>query len=314
VLPYGQLIFLAINVNRTQELKAYNDLFEAQMNKILDLTRHGLDSAGRRGMGLVSRLEVDDPRDHIRAKEQVKKAIQTAYRAGNRFADALNGEVDSGGCALEASGDPDDLLGTQACAFLMDEVRSQGWATPESGSTVISEEGWVLRQKGNQEFVEPWVWLSRNEVFTFAGFLSGLLTAGSNAERAADVIAQTVSATTGDKFLEGETIADYVRRVYQLPFRNDMILRYTPDQLQRKLLDGGNFKEQFEQEIGRSLERLTLAANEQKPDVQLTWDQSRGRWLRPPTEQIPTEKRWAASLGVEVYGWFPLRYLPGGVD
>jgi hypothetical protein len=26
------------------------------------------------------------------------------------------------------------------------------------------------------------------------------------------------------------------------------------------------------------------------------------------------QQRWAASLGLEQYGWFPLSYLPGGIE
>src|SRR5262249_14949424 len=61
------VVFQAINVNRRQQWVTYNNLFEAQMNKTLDLTRFGLDNNGRRGIGAVRRLAVDDPRDADRA-------------------------------------------------------------------------------------------------------------------------------------------------------------------------------------------------------------------------------------------------------
>jgi hypothetical protein len=317
VLKYGQIIFHAINVNVRRSWLPYNDLFMDQMNQILDATRHGgLDSQGRRGMGSVARLAVDDPRDPARAKEQVKKAIAAAFASSNSSAEALNAVIDTGMCVPPESGADSNLfLGTQACDFLMDEVANQGWAPPPAGGyTQISEEGWVLREKDGKQLVEPWVWMSRDEAFTFTGFLSGLLSAASKAEQASEIIAQTVLATTGDRFLQSETIADYIKRIYQLPFRNDTILRYTPDQLQKKLLNDSSFKEQFQKEIGRSRERLVLAASEQNADVPLTWDQGIGRWLMPAPEKIAAQKRWAASLGLEQYGWFPLSYLPGGIE
>jgi hypothetical protein len=317
VLRYGQITFHAINVNVRQEWLPYNDLFMDQMYAILDATKHGgLNEQGQRGMGSVARLAIDDPRDPERAKEQVKKAIAAALAFSNISAEALNGVIDTGACVPpSSSGDANVFLGTQACDFLMDEVAHQGWAPPpENGFVRISEEGWVLREKDNREMVEPWVWMSRNEAFGFTGFLSGLLSAGGEAQRASEIIAQTVSAATGDPFVESETIADYIKRVYQLPFRDDTILRYTPDELQKKLLNERNFQEQFLREIGRSFERLTLAEAEQNADEPLTWDQGKGRWLKPPLEQIPVQKRWVASLGLEQYGWFPLSYLPGGLQ
>jgi hypothetical protein len=316
-LKYGPIMLHAINVNVRQEWLPYNDLFMDQMNQILDATkRGGLDAQGKRGMGSVARLEINDPSDADRAKDQVKKAIAAAFASGNRSAEMMNTLIDTGKCLpSESDADANVFLGTQACDFLMDEVANQGWERPpEGGYTQISEEGWVLRSKGDKELVEPWVWISRDEAFTFNGFLSGLLVAGGQAERASDLIAQTVQATTGDRFQQNETVADYVRRIYQLPFRNDTILRFTPDELQKKLLNESAFQEQFQKEIGRSLERLSLAAAEQNADVPLTWDQGKGRWLKPPPEQIPVQKRWAASLGLEQYGWFPLSYLPGGVQ
>ena len=60
------------------------------------------------------------------------------------------------------------------------------------------------------------------------------------------------------------------------------MLRYTPDELQKKLLNERSFQEQFQKEIGRSLERLSLAMAERNADVPLTWDSVKGRWMKPP--------------------------------
>jgi hypothetical protein len=316
-LKYDRIMLHAINVNVRQEWLPYNDLFMDQMNQIIDATKHGgLDDQGKRGMDSVGRLAIDDPSDPERAKEQVMKAIKEALVAANLFAEMVIKQEDTGGCVPPAAdGDASLFLGTQACDFLMDEVEHQGWAPPPFGGyTQISEEGWLLREKDGKELVEPWVWLSRNEAFNFIGFLSGLSGAGGQPERAAEVISQTVLAASGDRLLQNETIADYIKRAYQLPFRDDTILRYTAEELQKKLLNDKSFREQFLKEIGRSLERINYAANEQNPDVPLTWDQTNGRWLKPPAEQIGVQKRWAASLGLEQYGWFPLSYLPGGVQ
>jgi hypothetical protein len=316
-LRYGPIMLHAINVNVRQEWLPYNDLFMDQMFAILDATRHGgLDDQGKRGMGSVARLAIDDPRDPERAKDQVKKAIADALASGNRSAEALNTVIDTGVCVPPGSDvDANVFLGTRACDFLMDEVANQKWAPPPPGGyTQISEEGWVLREKDGQELVEPWVWISRNEAFNFIGFLSGLLSASGQPERAAEIIAQTVLTTTGDRFQQGETIADYIKRAYQLPFRDDTILRYTPAELQTILMNDRAAREGYLKEIGRSRERMNFAANEQNPDVPLTWDQTNGRWLTPTADQIPMQKRWAASLGLEQYGWFPLSYLPGGVQ
>jgi len=315
---FGPILFHAINVNVRKDWIRYNDLFMAQMDEVLDLTKHGApdkDKQQRHGMGSVARLGVDDPGDASRAKDQVKKAIASAFAGTNKAAEILTNVIDTGGCGPSTSAvDGDVFFGTQACSFLMDSVKRVGWIPPEKGYSQISEEGWLLSEKANQKLVEPWVWMSRRDVFSFVGFLSGVLTAAQHAERAADVIAQTVSAATGDVLHKEESLADYVRRAFQLPFRNDMILRYTPDELQKKLLNERSFQEQFQKEIGRSLERLSLALAEQNADVPLTWDSGKGRWMKPPVGQILTEQRWAASLGLEQYGWFPLSYLPGGLE
>jgi hypothetical protein len=173
---------------------------------------------------------------------------------------------------------------------------------------------WALRERGDSQIVEPWVRMSRSEVFSFAGFLSGLLTAANHPERAAESIAQTVSTATGATLGKQELLAGFMRHTFLLPFRDDTILRYTADQLQKKLLDEPVFQQQFQKEIGRSLERLSLAMAEQKADIQLTWDAEKGRWIKPPVEQIPVEKRWEVSAETQEYGWFPLSYFPGGVQ
>lgn len=173
---------------------------------------------------------------------------------------------------------------------------------------------WALREGGTRRVVEPWVWMSRNEVFSFAGFLSGSLTAANHPEHAAEALSQAVRAATGDVLGEQESIAAFMRRVFLLPFRNDTILRYTADQLQKKLIDQVIFQEDFEKEIGRSLERLSLAMAEQNADIELTWDPGRRRWIKPPVDQISIEKRWVSSEGSQEYGWFPLRYFPGGLQ
>ena len=313
----GPILFNAINVNVRQNWIHYNDLFVDQMNQILDATAHGgpVDEQHRHGMGLVGRLGIDDASDAARAKDQVKKAIAAAFADTNRAAQGLTQAIDTGSCGMPtAPAGEDPFFGPQACAFLMDSVKKVGWAAPEKGFTLISEEGWLLSEKGGQQLVEPWVWMSRSEVFSFSGFLSGLLTAAGGPERAADVIAQTVSAATGDVLEKEESLAAYVQRAFQLPFRDDTILRYTPEQLQKKLLNDRSFQEEFRKEIGRSLERLSLANAEQNADIPLTWEPNLSRWVKPPVGKIPTEPRWAASLGLEQYGWFPLSYLPGGLQ
>jgi hypothetical protein len=314
--PYGRILFHAVNVNVRKDWLQYNDLFRDQMDAILDATKNGgRMNNSRHGVGSVTRLGVDDPSDHNRAKEQVKTAIAAAFASTNAEADLLNAKIDTGSCAkVPLSKDSELLLGTQACDFLMDKVKERGWTPPESGYSQICEEGWVLREKDNKDLLEPWVWMSRSELFTFTGFLSGVLTAGNHPERAKEVIGRTIESSTGDRMNGGESLTEYIKRVFHLPFHDETILRYTPEQLQDKLLNDKTFQLQYVKEIGRSLERLSLALAEQKADVPLTWDQSKGRWLKPAVEKIPTERRWNAQMGVELYGWFPLSYLPGGAE
>jgi hypothetical protein len=312
---YGRLLICAIDfLDRSGEIRQSPeaDSFLVQANAILSWTRHGRPGSGSGyGMGSVRRVAVDGGSGPRRAKEAVRSALEAAAQSGAILSAATDVAMYEGRCALrEDSTGAELFLGSRRCEFLMDQVKTPVfWNVNDSGF----EEAWVPRFGGGQTLVEPWILFSRNEALTLTGLLAGLVTAARDTSETVRIIQETIRATTGSPMLPGETVLAYIVRQFQLPDLNAPVLQFEPEALRARLAEDREFSNMFLKEVGRSLERLGLAAAGQSVDTPLTWDRGLGRWVRPPPERIPAQKRWLSSPGVEMYGWLPLSLFPGGL-
>jgi hypothetical protein len=282
--------FHAINVNGNIKNQRLNEKFLDQMQQI-----------GKHfpPMGLFSKIAENSDVNEFRSA--VIKSLRDIVNMSGSIAPIINairtGESAPYGTEL-----------TDLAIKLLQELGIKLEDLKQSGIHQVSREGWVAMNANGQQQMEPWVYIERTEMDEFRGFLASLMRSSEQRQQASQIVKDAVMRVTGDPLKKSETIADYVKRAFALPFREDsMILSRTPEQLQQALGEQ-NFWKDFRKRIGYSYETLGLVSEERDPSA-LRWDDTQNKWIRT-TNQPADMKSWVTSPGGQKFCWIPLEFLP----
>ena len=121
------------------------------------------------------------------------------------------------------------------------------------------------------------------------------------------VIYSACEQATGDPILENETLAEYIQRVFNIPYHEiSGPLRKTPKEIENEFLINKTFCETFIKNLKRSYKLIRLV--QEKKIAEIQWDQSKKEWLNVSSS---IEKEWFfnSSLGLE-YCWLPFEFFP----
>jgi hypothetical protein len=292
--------FHAINVNVMERHQNLNDEFMRQMRQIGNQFKP------------VGRFEQvgSEQGDLDRFRGMVTGVLHNVLETSERVVQVIQAIVEFVG------GKPPDALdaiyGTEVMRLAVN-ILAEDDITPEAikRSVVgrqIALEGWVLKTSSGQQLMEPWVYIERTELDEFRGFLASLMRGSEQRQRASQLVKDAVMRTTGDQLVKGETIQDYIKRAFALPFRGDStLLSKTPEELQQAL---GNqaFWSQFRRRVGYSYEALALVSEERDPSV-LRWDTTQNKWVRTTNDPAKVQS-WVTSAGGSKFCWIPLDFIP----
>lgn len=287
--------FNAINVNVTEKWRHLNQEFLDQVTQIANQFK----PAGR-----IEQIPPTNDLDDFRASviRVLRSVLDTSEKLGEEIKKLQTGQ------AVEEVA---PVYGTELTSLALNLLKEVG-VTPQiinqKGIRQISQEGWVSLTENNQKLMEAWIYIERKEMDEFRGFLASLLQSSDRRQRASQIITDAVRRTTGDDLTEHETVADFVKRAFGVPFRGDsMVLSKTPAQLQQALADQ-NFWSQFRKRIGYSWEVLGLVSEQRDPDS-LLWDPGQSKWVRT-NARAGDFRAWVTSAGGQTFCWIPLEYLP----
>ena len=139
--------------------------------------------------------------------------------------------------------------------------------------------------------------------------LLGVICDGTQAKsrRIEKVIRGACEQAVGDPMLENETVADYIQRVFHIPFREiSNSLRSKPKEIENNFLTDKNFRNDFIKDVQRAYKLLHFVQERKFAEIQ--WDKKKKKWFNINN---PVEKEWFffTSSGIE-YCWLPFEYLP----
>ncbi|MCP4109879.1 MAG: hypothetical protein GY749_30895 [Desulfobacteraceae bacterium] len=168
-------------------------------------------------------------------------------------------------------------------------------------------DGWVSKKDRNGvNQLKPYCLIRR----THFDMLIGLLARTKHASvidsgNIEDMVKGACEQSTGDPILEGETISEYIQRIFYIPFRELSIsLQYLPWQLQEKLSDPA-FRDKFNKDIGYKYELLNLVRQEKTG--KLKYDNKLNLWK--PYDIKPKQWFFLTADGMR-FCWLPFEYLP----
>ena len=170
------ILFHAINVNVRQKWLPYNDMFKSQMQTISAGSKAKLDSgvfaAGVRRLPIVPDNAEAFPEELAKAareaKDEVKRSLEAVFNATREFDERILQRLRSGAdCGAQ------EAEGTLTCDYFRDLLK-EGGVSPNSDLSQISQEGWLVKERDGKQFVAPWVWISKTDMASLAGFLSNM--------------------------------------------------------------------------------------------------------------------------------------------
>ncbi len=292
--------FYTLNVRLRSDTMSYSRLFQRQMVSILGLS------------GGIGENGVIKSTGHYELKETKNRTIiflRKALKLSTETADSIR-YISEEGASIE---DVRRKYGTRVTNYMLAILREFGWTDNDIRLADFDQfcaDGWVSKKdRRGVNQLEPYCLVKRTRFDMLIGLLARIkdATTGTDSGNVEDMVKGACQQATGDPILEGETISEYIQRIFYIPFRElSESLQYTPQELQDKLLSADStFKEEFNKNIGYKYEQLNFVRQEKTGT--LKYDTEKHFWKSDDTK--PKQWFFLTADGMR-FCWLPFKYLP----
>jgi len=299
LLKTRAITFYAINVGIRKKTMYYNNLFQKQMNSIVD-------HLGQNGETKIIKQTVED--EFIETRNQIIIYLRQTLDLSNELASSARQLIVEGKSISEIRKEK----GIRVTNYTLDIMRKAGWTNDDFQLADFSQlclNVWVSRKdKKGIEQLKPFCLIKRSRLDALVG-LMGIISDGTQAKsrRIEKVIRGACEQAAGDPILEGETVAEYIQRVFHIPYRElSKSLRHKPKDIENKFLIDKKYQNDFIKNIKKAYKLLHFV--QERKIAEIEWNEKKKKWLN---KKKPVEKEWFFFTSSDVeYCWLPFEFLP----
>ena len=173
----------------------------------------------------------------------------------------------------------------------------------------ICDYGWVSYKSLDDNYVQltPYVLMNRFKLQSLIGFFANTIYELNFSKDKISLILYNLSdKTVGDPILENETIAEYIQRIWHIPFINiSPTLHFSLKDLEDKFENSPAFREDLKKNILNRLQYYEMVMQNKFGKVE--WDNASESYqlVNPKPKEW-----WYLGDDMQKYCWLPFEYLP----
>lgn len=295
LLENNNIVFYALNIKHDN---VHLETFLEQMRSILRLNGDN---------GKIMKVNLKGNADRKKISEKAEMLLKDALIFSTNVSEVIRHISERG----ESIDEMTRKYGVKATQYAHELMKNNGWSKEDLRLTSFKQfcsDGWVsLKSRNGYNQINPFVLIRRDNFDNLVGLLGSIYSRTSRQyNREFDrLIRDACESATGDTIFNGETMANFIQRVFHIPISGlSDVLQYTPQEIKGYFADH-KFRERFNKEIGYKWEKLHYIAESKEGN--LIWDEKKQRWTKGDSKH---RDWWFVTSAGLSFCWLPFEYLP----